>query len=119
MCPRSKIPRTKSFQLSSNSAFDESGHYIRKKDDQAIHDNWLQGVTKNQILRAKAAHQRQEARAQIESAHEERALMNVDSNRLWYQILSYMNPGESVAGVGVSCFGNAYEQINQVSTKIA
>ncbi|TPX33372.1 hypothetical protein SmJEL517_g03707 [Synchytrium microbalum] len=78
--------------------FDESGHYIAKQDDQAIHDNWLQGVTKNQMLLAKAAHDRQEARARIDFVVEEKTQGKLDANMIWYKILAVMKPGETVAG---------------------
>ncbi|KAI9023322.1 hypothetical protein DFJ74DRAFT_83642 [Hyaloraphidium curvatum] len=34
-------------------AFDEAGMYIRKKDEFAHHDNWLQGTTKEDIEKVK------------------------------------------------------------------
>jgi hypothetical protein len=32
-----------------NRHFDAQGHYIRRKDEQQVHDRWLQGLTKNDI----------------------------------------------------------------------
>lgn len=34
---------------STRRAFDEAGMYIRKKDEFAHHDNWLQGTSKEDI----------------------------------------------------------------------
>ncbi|KAJ3043249.1 hypothetical protein HDV00_005569 [Rhizophlyctis rosea] len=73
---------------------DESGHYIRKKDEHQMHDNWLQGVSKSDIERAKNAHERQLAR--------ERALDALggydesDENQVWLNALRYMQPGETL-----------------------
>ncbi|KAJ3085928.1 CD2 antigen cytoplasmic tail-binding protein 2 [Quaeritorhiza haematococci] len=77
--------------------FDESGHYVRKKDEHQRHDNWLQGVTRDQIQKAKAAHERQEARAKAQSALAESQMSEVDTNALLIMVLGFMKPFETVA----------------------
>lgn len=43
-------------------AFDEAGNFIRKAvDPDAVHDRWLDGVSKKDVRRAKEAHERREA----------------------------------------------------------
>lgn len=41
--------------------FDEEGNYVRKATDpDAVHDSWLEGVSKKEMKRAKAAHDKRE-----------------------------------------------------------
>lgn len=50
-----EIP-TESFNMDQELAegdFTQSGVYIRKKDEQSIHDSWLQGIGKKEIQKAK------------------------------------------------------------------
>lgn len=43
-------------------AFDEAGNFIRKAvDPDAVHDRWLEGVSKKDMKKAKAAHEKREA----------------------------------------------------------
>lgn len=49
-------------QEQEEGAFDESGNYIRKAvDADALHDRWLDGVSKKEMKRAAAAHEKREA----------------------------------------------------------
>ncbi|CAK7264973.1 hypothetical protein SEPCBS119000_001267 [Sporothrix epigloea] len=49
-------------QEQEEGAFDESGNYIRKAADaDALHDRWLDGLSKKELKRAAAAHERREA----------------------------------------------------------
>ncbi|KAJ3332295.1 hypothetical protein HDU76_000723 [Blyttiomyces sp. JEL0837] len=73
--------------------FDSEFNYIRTKDEHAIHDNWLQGLTGNEIRKAKSAHERQEARALAIEAEEE----NLSENALWCLTLGYLQPRETIA----------------------
>ena len=41
--------------------FDTEGHYVTKKDEYRIYDSWLQGITKNDINRAKEQKEKQES----------------------------------------------------------
>ncbi|KAI8587002.1 hypothetical protein BDZ88DRAFT_454478 [Geranomyces variabilis] len=73
--------------------FDESGHYIRKRDEHLIHDSWLQGVTKDQMEKARAAHERQ----QIQSDEPSDADENIkDPNLIWLKVIQVMKPKESI-----------------------
>ncbi|KAK4155230.1 hypothetical protein C8A00DRAFT_31939 [Chaetomidium leptoderma] len=43
-------------------AFDEAGNFIRKvADDDAVHDRWLEGISKKEMKKAAAAHEKREA----------------------------------------------------------
>ncbi|CAK7267506.1 hypothetical protein SEPCBS57363_002624 [Sporothrix epigloea] len=49
-------------QEQEEGAFDESGNFIRKAADaDALHDRWLDGLSKKEMKRAAAAHERREA----------------------------------------------------------
>ncbi|TPX64368.1 hypothetical protein SpCBS45565_g05924 [Spizellomyces sp. 'palustris'] len=74
--------------------FDEAGHYIQKKDEHRMHDRWLQGVTKEEIEKAKAAHDRQQDRMKALKDEEDNEMDNPD--RIWLKVLSLMQPGESI-----------------------
>jgi CD2 antigen cytoplasmic tail-binding protein 2 len=48
-------------QENEEGAFDESGNYVRKAvDPDAVHDRWLEGVSKKEMKKAAAAHERRE-----------------------------------------------------------
>ncbi|KAJ3024080.1 hypothetical protein HKX48_007261 [Thoreauomyces humboldtii] len=84
--------------------FDESGHYIRKRDEHLIHDSWLQGVTKNDMEKARAAHAKQE-----ELANESEAEIDGvrDPNHIWLKAIHLMKPGESIPKVKCARLVNA------------
>ncbi|CAK7197734.1 hypothetical protein SEUCBS139899_000382 [Sporothrix eucalyptigena] len=49
-------------QEQEEGAFDESGNYIRKAADaDALHDRWLDGLSKKEMKRAAVAHEKREA----------------------------------------------------------
>ncbi|KAI8806988.1 hypothetical protein BJ742DRAFT_814045 [Cladochytrium replicatum] len=74
--------------------FDEDGHYVRKKDELAVHDKWLQGVSTDDIMKAKIAHEKQEMLAAEEAERAEREALEPDQMLL--RLLRYMNPGEKI-----------------------
>ncbi|KAJ3294127.1 hypothetical protein HK104_003906 [Borealophlyctis nickersoniae] len=90
--------------------FDESGHFVRKKDVHQMHDNWLQGVSRTDIEKAKAAHERQEARADAEEALAQREGQGDDANNIWLTALQYMQPGETVYAAMKRWGGNKKSQ---------
>ncbi|KAJ3150463.1 hypothetical protein HDU86_006636 [Geranomyces michiganensis] len=73
--------------------FDESGHYIRKRDEHLIHDSWLQGVTKDQMEKARAAHERQQLQSD-EPADADESI--TDPNIIWLKAIQVMKPRESI-----------------------
>ncbi|KAK5660854.1 hypothetical protein OQA88_12225 [Cercophora sp. LCS_1] len=49
-------------QENEEGAFDEAGNYIRKAvDADAVHDRWLEGLSKKEIKKAAAAHEKRDA----------------------------------------------------------
>lgn len=87
-------------------SFDANGHYIEKKDEQAFHDSWMQGITKKDMRKAKLMQDRREARqrlfADVEKRHSSGS-STLKGKRLeysyWCGILSLIRPGESTLGV--------------------
>lgn len=60
-------PKVEAFNMKQEQEegrFDEAGNYVRKAaDPDAVHDKWLEGVSKKEMRRAAAAHERREAEA--------------------------------------------------------
>ncbi|KAJ3343510.1 hypothetical protein HDU93_008169 [Gonapodya sp. JEL0774] len=99
-----------------NGAFDESGMYIRKKDEFEHHDKWLQGTTRDDIekvgvgfaglgmvaalisifLQARLAHEKQVAQASEQDAKDRKAMSSLDITDLWKVLLMLLKPGENI-----------------------
>jgi CD2 antigen cytoplasmic tail-binding protein 2 len=76
--------------------FDEAGNYVRnKKDPNAFHDNWLQGVSRKDIEKAKRAHEKQEQERKLKEA-EEASKGPLDRISIWKEILTIMKRGETL-----------------------
>lgn len=58
-------PKVEAFNLKAEQEegrFDESGNYVRKANDpDAVHDRWLEGVSKKDMKKAAAAHEKRQA----------------------------------------------------------
>ncbi|KAI8926311.1 hypothetical protein BC831DRAFT_231262 [Entophlyctis helioformis] len=76
-----------------DGAFDESGHFVRKKDANAIHDLWLDGLTKSDMEKARRAHAAQSERAQQTLAADD---IPKDANLIWREALGYMKSRETL-----------------------
>lgn len=74
------------------SAFDESGHYIQKKDEHRIHDSWLSDLSPADIERASKA-KALEHRKSLQSKPQ----LYINVSLLWRDALNYMKPTESFA----------------------
>ncbi|KAH7321164.1 hypothetical protein B0I35DRAFT_408153 [Stachybotrys elegans] len=68
-------PKVEAFNLKQemeDGQFDESGNYIRKAGDpDAVHDNWLEGLSKKDMKKAAEAHERREAAARKQRIEED------------------------------------------------
>ncbi|KAJ1563352.1 hypothetical protein HK405_002352, partial [Cladochytrium tenue] len=73
--------------------FDTNFNYIREKDEHQMHDNWLEGVTVDEVKKAKAARDRLEARAKAMDDADER----LDENQVYLGLLRHLNQRESIA----------------------
>lgn len=77
------------------SAFAEDGSYRTNKDDAAIHDVWLENVSRKDIEKARIAQQKQENRQQkIEKANEAQHLPSKPLG-LWTALIGILQNDES------------------------
>ncbi|KAJ3101261.1 hypothetical protein HDU97_001558 [Phlyctochytrium planicorne] len=93
-----KIEQFNMDQELEEGGFDADFNYIRKKDEHQMHDNWLEGVTKNEMKKARAAHARQEARTKAQEALNQSMFAQETEVVLWQRLLRFLKPKESVAG---------------------
>ncbi|KAK2746191.1 hypothetical protein FQN57_003313 [Myotisia sp. PD_48] len=89
-------PRLDAFNMRSEQEegrFDEAGNYVRKATDpDAIHDSWLEGLSKKDMRKAReAAEKREEERRQQSLAND-----SVLTGDLLKTLISYMERGETV-----------------------
>ncbi|RPA83561.1 hypothetical protein BJ508DRAFT_413242 [Ascobolus immersus RN42] len=74
---KKKAPKIEPFHMSNEmeeGAFDETGNYVRNaRDAEELHDNWLAGVKKADIAKAKAAHEARE-KIRIDKEKSEKAI---------------------------------------------
>ncbi|KAG9306189.1 hypothetical protein G9A89_016093 [Geosiphon pyriformis] len=76
--------------------FDEAGNYIRnKKDPNEFHDNWLQGVSRDDIKKARIAQEKQEKEKKLKEA-QQHAEEPMDRVSIWKELLTIMQPGENI-----------------------
>ena len=101
-------PKLDAFNMRSENEegrFDETGNYVRKAmDPDALHDNWLEGVSKKDMKRAKEA-QEQREREQRQKDREDDALVTSD---LLGTLIRNMQIGETVL--------EALQRLNKSST---
>ncbi|KAK4250151.1 hypothetical protein C7999DRAFT_29400 [Corynascus novoguineensis] len=73
-------------------AFDEAGNYIRKAADaDAVHDRWLEGISKKEMKKAAAAHEKREAELRKQQ-RENDSLLTGD---LFKALILRLEPGET------------------------
>ncbi|RKP10198.1 hypothetical protein THASP1DRAFT_28039 [Thamnocephalis sphaerospora] len=80
--------------------FDENGHYVRNQPDpQGFHDRWLEGVSNEEMERAREAHVRRERDRRRQQAEEERELGDTaDADRAArLDLMELLQPNETVA----------------------
>lgn len=92
-------PKVMAFNMKEEleeGAFDEEGNYVRNKvDPNAFHDKWLQGLSKRDIAKAKAAQEKQE---RVEQLKEADLLSHVpqDKTGVYRALIDLLQPGENV-----------------------
>ena len=88
-------PRLDAFNLKDEEEegrFDESGNFVRKaQDPDAVNDNWLDGLSKKDMRRAKAAEEKR-AEERRQKAMESDAVLSSDSLSI---LLSHLETGET------------------------
>ncbi|KAL1884338.1 hypothetical protein VTK73DRAFT_32 [Phialemonium thermophilum] len=79
-------------QEQEEGAFDEAGNYIRKAvDPDAVHDKWLEGVSKKDMKKAAAAHQKREAELRQLRREEDKVL----TSDLFKALIPYLEKSET------------------------
>ncbi|KAJ2956662.1 hypothetical protein NQZ79_g7508 [Umbelopsis isabellina] len=91
-------PKVMAFNMKEEleeGSFDENGNYVRNKlDPNAFHDKWLQGLSKTDIAKAKAAQEKQE---RVEQMKEADVISSVpqDKNGVYRALIDLLQPSES------------------------
>ncbi|KAI1084477.1 hypothetical protein F5B20DRAFT_524999 [Whalleya microplaca] len=88
-------PKIDAFNLKAEheeGRFDESGNFVRKAvDPDAVHDRWLEGVSKKDMKKAAEAHERREAEQRQRRKEEDSAL----TSDLLKSLILRLEPGET------------------------
>jgi CD2 antigen cytoplasmic tail-binding protein 2 len=75
-----------------DGAFDEAGNFVRKvADADAVHDRWLEGISKKEMKKAAAAHDKREAELRKQQ-RENDSLLTGD---LFKELIIRLEPGET------------------------
>ncbi|KAI1181923.1 hypothetical protein F5B17DRAFT_422893 [Nemania serpens] len=88
-------PKLEAFNLKQEDEegrFDESGNFVRRAvDPDAVHDRWLEGLSKKDMRRAAEAHERREAEQRQRRRDEDSAL----TSDLLKSLITYLERGET------------------------
>lgn len=88
-------PKIDAFNMKNEQeegAFDEAGNFIRKAvDPDAVHDRWLEGVSKKEMKRAREAHEKREAELRA-ARREDDSLLTQDLLR---SLILHLERGET------------------------
>ncbi|RYP50843.1 hypothetical protein DL768_003761 [Monosporascus sp. mg162] len=88
-------PKVEAFNLKAEQEegrFDEAGNYVRKAaDPDAVHDRWLEGVSKKDMKRAAAAHEKREEERR-QKRREDDSILTSD---LLKSLVLQLDPGET------------------------
>jgi CD2 antigen cytoplasmic tail-binding protein 2 len=88
-------PKIDAFNMKNEQeegAFDEAGNFIRKAvDPDAVHDRWLEGVSKKEMKKAREAHEKREAELRA-ARREDDSLLTQDLLR---SLILHLEKGET------------------------
>lgn len=88
-------PKIDAFNMKAEQeegAFDEAGNFIRRAADaNAVHDKWLEGLSKKEIKKAAAAHEKREA----ERRQQEREDDKISTGSLLKNLIMTLEKGET------------------------
>lgn len=97
-------PKVEAFNLKAEmeeGQFDQSGNYVRKAGDpDAVHDNWLEGLSKKEMKKAAAAHEKRAAEARQQRIQEAEVLVSDLLKTLILQLEPSESPLEALARLG-------------------
>ncbi|OBZ84562.1 LIN1-like protein [Choanephora cucurbitarum] len=75
---------------------DSNGNYIRNKvDPQAFHDNWMKGITRKDINKAKEAQQKRDREEALKEAERQSNLPQSETD-IYLALVHHLRPGQSV-----------------------
>ncbi|KAL7795250.1 hypothetical protein V8C37DRAFT_374959 [Trichoderma ceciliae] len=97
-------PKVEAFNLRDEmeeGRFDQNGNYVRKANDpDALHDSWLEGLSKKEMKKAAAAHERREAEARERRIQEDGVLVSELLATLIRRLKKTETPLEALARLG-------------------
>ncbi|CEI69799.1 hypothetical protein FVEN_g7332 [Fusarium venenatum] len=97
-------PKVEAFNLKQEmeeGQFDQDGNYIRKGGDpDAVHDSWLQGLSKKEMKKAAAAHEKREAEARKQRLEDDAILVSELLKTLILNLERAETPLEALARLG-------------------
>ncbi|POR34162.1 LIN1-like protein [Tolypocladium paradoxum] len=97
-------PKLEAFNLKAemdDGRFDQEGNYVRKAGDPgAVHDNWLEGLSKKEMRKAAEAHEKREAAARKQRIQEDGVLVSDLLKMLILQLEKAETPLEALARLG-------------------
>ncbi|KAG6004136.1 hypothetical protein E4U54_000583 [Claviceps lovelessii] len=101
---KKNAPKVEAFNLHAEleeGQFDQSGNYVRRAGDpDAVHDNWLAGVSKKEMKKAAEAHERREAEARKQRLAEADVLVSDLLKTLIVRLEPSETPLEAIARFG-------------------
>jgi len=95
--------------------FDENGHYIPKKDQNQQYDNWLEDITKSDIMKAKAAKEKQDEK--IRQQDKEELDINISKNEYYKALIAIMKPRETIL-TAMKRFGGSNKKVPKWKQKM-
>jgi len=95
--------------------FDENGHYIPKKDENQVYDKWLEDITKSDIMKAKAAKEKQEEK--IRQQDKEELDINISKNEYYKALIMIMKPKETLLNA-MKRFGGSNKKVPKWKQKM-
>jgi CD2 antigen cytoplasmic tail-binding protein 2 len=97
-------PKVEAFNLKEemeDGQFDESGNYVRKAGDvDAVHDGWLEGLSKKDMKKAAEAHQKREAEARKQRFEDDAVQVSELLKQLILRLEKAETPLEALARLG-------------------
>ncbi|KAI0850137.1 hypothetical protein F5Y00DRAFT_233680 [Daldinia vernicosa] len=97
-------PKVEAFNLKAENEegrFDEAGNFVRKAvDPDAVHDRWLEGVSKKDMKKAAEAHEKREAEQRQKRKEEDSALTSDLLKSLILHLERGETPIEALARLG-------------------
>lgn len=99
-------PKLEAFNLKEemeDGRFDQQGNYVRKAGDpDAVHDNWLDGLSKKEIKKAAEAHEKREAEARQQRMEADSVRVSDLLKTLILQLDKAETPLEALSRLGKS-----------------